>query len=86
MSHELARQIIAKHGADRYPTSELQFMKLQEEIGELAATLLKNKPFEEVQKEYGDVGLALYALGNKLGLDLRSCMNAVVNNETRSFA
>jgi NTP pyrophosphatase (non-canonical NTP hydrolase) len=84
--HELARSIIAKHGTDRYPTVEQQALKVTGELGELAEAILKDHPVEKVAKEYGDVGLALYELGNKLGLDLGACMTAVVANETRTFA
>jgi NTP pyrophosphatase (non-canonical NTP hydrolase) len=84
--HELARSIIAKHGTDRYPTVPLQALKALEELGELAEAILKGHPVEKVAKEYGDVGLALFELGSKLGLDLGECMAAVVANETRTFA
>jgi NTP pyrophosphatase (non-canonical NTP hydrolase) len=84
--HELARAIIAKHGVDRYPDVHSQLLKLTEELGELAGAVLKGRDPEAVAKEYGDVGLALCALGTKLGLDLGECMNAVVAGETRVFA
>jgi NTP pyrophosphatase (non-canonical NTP hydrolase) len=96
--HELARQIIVRHGVDRYPEPHLQALKVLEELGELAGEILKatdwNGPYRlpadaaraKIRKEYGDAGLALYALGNKLGLDLGECMTAVVDGETRTFA
>lgn len=84
--HELAREIIAKHGTDRYPAVEQQALKALEELGELAGAVLKGRPAGEVAKEYGDVGLALFELGSKLGLDLGECMAAVVAGETRTFA
>jgi hypothetical protein len=40
----------------------------------------------EVRKEYADVGLALYALGDKLGLDLLACMSELVHDDERTFA
>ena len=93
--HELAREIIAKHGADRYPTPELALLKLMEELGELTSALLEHirhngstdwaDTCPEVCKEYGDVGLTLHGLGNLLGLDLVNEMRKVVENETRRF-
>jgi len=84
--HELARQIIDKHGIDRYPDKYLQALKVMEEIGELTGELLKNPDGPGVLKEYADVGLALYALGNKLGIDLDDAMRQVIGGETRTFA
>ncbi len=100
--HELARSIIAKHGTDRYPAPHLQALKVLEELGELTGEILKavdwNRTYPDgsycvptealakIRKEYGDVGLALYELGNKLGLSLNECMTSVVAGETRTFA
>lgn len=101
--HELARQIIAKHGTDRYPTVPLQALKALEELGELAGAILKaadwsmltgpdgpyrltEEALAKIRKEYGDAGLALFELGNKLGLSLNECMTSVVVDETRTFA
>jgi hypothetical protein len=90
--HYLARKLIAGHGTDRYPAAHEQLLKCLEELGELAGSILK-EPYREpgdariqVRKEYADAGLALYALGDKLGLDLLTEMAAVVNGETRTFA
>jgi NTP pyrophosphatase (non-canonical NTP hydrolase) len=84
--HELARALIAKHQVDRYPTTLRNLGKVTEELGELWGAILKEKGDEAIRKEYADVGLALYALGGKLGLDLDECMRHVVDNETRTFA
>lgn len=85
--HDLAREIIAKHGVDRYPTAVLNMLKLVEELGELAGELLAGggSSSDAVRKEYADVGLSLYALGDKLGLNLEAEMTAVVDGETRRF-
>jgi NTP pyrophosphatase (non-canonical NTP hydrolase) len=85
--HELARELIARHGTDRYPTPELQALKVVEELGELVREILRDggDPVR-VRKEYADTGLALYALGDKLGMDLEAEMAEVVGNETRRFA
>lgn len=87
--HDLVREIIVKHGTDRYPSVELAAMKVAEELGELMAELLRGlhepMPSAGARKEYADVGLALYGLGNVLGLDLETEMRAVVDGETRTF-
>lgn len=85
--HDLVRRIIAKHGKDRYPTPEPALLKLVEELGELVQEYLRpDCDMARVRKEYGDVGLALYGLGNVLGLNLEDEMCEVVENETRRFA
>ncbi len=83
--HDLARELIAKHGTDRYPTVDSQALKALEELGELAGAILKGHSTEEVAKEYADAGLALYALGDKLGINLDAAMADVVRAETRIF-
>lgn len=85
-NHELARQLISKHGVDRYPTVHAQALKVLGELGELAEAILKGHAPEKVAKEYADTGLALYALGDKLGLDLDEAMRDVVEHEDRRFA
>jgi NTP pyrophosphatase (non-canonical NTP hydrolase) len=91
--HDLAREIIRKHGVDRYPSHPSNYKKLLEEVGELgeaimAALMSIQNPgrTDAVRKEYADVGISLYALGDKLGLNLIDEMRDVVKNETRSFA
>lgn len=95
--HRLAREIIAKHGRDRYPDSHLNAMKAAAECGELLGAILREHDyppgsampavqlFDAIRKEYADAGLALYALGDKLGLDLITEMARVVNGESRKF-
>jgi NTP pyrophosphatase (non-canonical NTP hydrolase) len=84
--HALARKLIAKHGIDRYPSVHAQALKVLGELGELAEALLKGHDASQVAKEYADAGLALYALGDKLGIDLDAAMRRVVDEETRTFA
>ena len=89
--HEISRAQIAKHGKDRYPSPILQFCKVMDELAELGAALEKSRASyvvratPEVRAEYADVGLALYALGNKLGLDLIECMQALTAADERKF-
>ena len=89
LGHLLTRELIAKHGTDRYPTVQLQVIKCLEELGELAGAVLEDDGSPEcrarIRKEYADAGLALHALGDKLGLDLIREMATVVSDETRTF-
>jgi NTP pyrophosphatase (non-canonical NTP hydrolase) len=94
--HHLSRQQIAQHGRDRYPTVGSNFAKVLEELGELGTAIFSLPPRppdewlsggmpDEVRKEYADVGLALHALGDKLGLDLIAEMRSLVEADTRKF-
>jgi NTP pyrophosphatase (non-canonical NTP hydrolase) len=82
--HELYLRLLEKHGKDRYHTVLMQFAKLAEEMGEVARHLLRDSP--GIEKEMGDMGLSLYGLAVKLGLNLDECMQAVVEQETRTFS
>ena len=92
--HALGREIVAKHGVDRWPTIGGTFRHLSDELGELAEALMlwfeshgqDEEAAARVRKEYGDVGLTLYLLGDKMLLDLDQCMTDVVAGETRRFA
>ena len=95
--HELSRAQIAKHGKDRYPTAGAQYSKVLDEAGELGEALIAfaGGAFSlteaedlslAVGKELADVGLALYALGDKLGLDLIDAMRDLVSQDSRTFA
>jgi hypothetical protein len=89
--HDLAAQLIVKHGVDRYPSVTGQLLKLVEEFGELTKEILAVPDGGDyrrygIAKEYADVGLCLYALGSKLGLDLMAVMQSVVDHETRVFS
>lgn len=82
--HDLARQQIARHGRDRYPTLLLQLNKVIAECTELAEAI-DAMDRGRMRMEYADVGLALFELGNKLGLDLGECMTALVAADNRDF-
>ncbi len=85
--HALVREIIRKHGVNRYPTIEQQLLKLTTEVGELIDAYQKpDKDVNDFAKEYGDVGLTLYQVGNTMYLNLEEEMLNVVNKETRKFA
>ena len=83
--HRLAHEQIRKHGKDRYPSAVFQALKANAELGELSDAILKGN-LDEVRKEYADAGLALFELGNKLGLDLIECMQELVHADERKFA
>lgn len=91
VGHGLAQRQIAKHGLDRYPTPVLQFYKVMDELRELGAELERSRASymvsatPEVRREYADVGLALYELGNKLGIDLITEMRELVAADRRRF-
>lgn len=85
--HDLAKEIIRKHGVDRYPTLEGKLLKLATEVGELIDAYQKpDKDVNDFAKEYGDVGLTLHEIGNAMYLNLYDEMLTVVNNDTRKFA
>jgi hypothetical protein len=91
--HDLSRTQIAKHGKDRYPTAWAQACKVSAELRELMAELdaaefgaADGEVNDRIRAEYADVGLALFAFGNKVGLDLIECMRELVAADTRTFA
>lgn len=89
--HDLSRRQIAGHGTDRYPFPAAQYAKVLDEAGELGEAMMEwfsgSDPvqFARVRAEYADVGLALYALGDKLGIDLIGAMRELVDADTRTF-
>lgn len=94
--HHLSRQQIARHGRDRYPTRLQQAAKVIDEASELLTALVEHieihgqvhhpSDCSHLRGEYADAGLALYALGDKLGLDLIDCMQELVEQDTRDFS
>ena len=98
--HELSRRQIAKHGRDRYPAAKGQAEKALAEMAELIGAISEHHrldfndiegdhhPLAQcplVRGEFADAGLALYALGDKLGLDLVDVMAALVEVDHRDF-
>lgn len=98
--HELVREIIRKHGVDRYPDAPAQYRHTADELGELGEAMMRwylakasdmsatvsEAREHDVRKELGDLGLCAYGLAIKLDLDLDVCMAAVVAGENRVFA
>lgn|SRR5690606_2071243 len=51
-----------------------QFLKLTEEVGELAQAIAKNKSIYEIMEEIGGIYVVLTILSMQLGLDIRDCI------------
>jgi NTP pyrophosphatase (non-canonical NTP hydrolase) len=97
--HDLSRAQIERHGRDRYPTAMSNAIKIMSEAAELVDAIDQSgigngtpPDFDgmpmippEVRRELADVGLSLYALANKLGLDLVQEMRELVETDTRDF-
>src|SRR5262249_54512815 len=93
--HVLAGAQIARHGKDRYPTVLQQMHKVMDEAAELLGALVEHAEIHgasgdyltcsHIKLEFADVGLALYELGNKLGLDLIYSMADLVDGDRRDF-
>ena len=85
--HDIASEQISRHGMDRYPTVEKQLGKVADELTELALAIggSRGLPTDAVEAEYADVGLALYELGNKMGIDLITAMCKLVAADARKF-
>ena len=54
-------------------TRQAQFMKLAEELGEVAECLAKGLPLDELKKEIGDMIVVLTILAAQSGTDVESC-------------
>jgi NTP pyrophosphatase (non-canonical NTP hydrolase) len=89
---------IAKHGHDRYPTPHTNAEKVVVEAAELLGAISNHErglcgygPLHDlgvcppVRDELADVGLCLYALGNKLQIDPIDAMRDLVDRDHRSF-
>lgn len=73
----LARKIInrfSKIGIVKPENARTQFMKVTEELGELAEGINKGKP-EQVKDSLGDVLVTLILLAEDLNLNLLDCLN-----------
>lgn len=74
----LARKIInrfTKIGIVSADNAKTQFMKVVEELGELAEGINKDKP-EQVKDSLGDVLVTLILLAEDLNLNLLDCLNS----------
>lgn len=74
----LARKIVnrfTKIGIVKPENTKTQFMKVTEELGELAEGINKDKP-EQVKDSLGDVLVTLILLAEDLNLNLLDCLNS----------
>lgn len=74
----LARKIISRFtniGIVKPENAKTQFMKVTEELGELAEGINKDKP-QQVKDSLGDVLVTLILLAADLGLNLLDCLNS----------
>lgn len=74
----LARKIVnrfTKIGIVSADNAKTQFMKVTEELGELAEGINKDKP-EQVKDSLGDVLVTLILLAEDLNLNLLDCLNS----------
>lgn len=74
----LARKIVnrfTKIGIVKPENAKTQFMKVTEELGELAEGINKDKP-EQIKDSLGDVLVTLILLAEDLNLNLLDCLNS----------
>lgn len=74
----LARKIISRFtniGIVKPENAKTQFIKVTEELGELAEGINKDKP-QQVKDSLGDVLVTLILLAEDLGLNLLDCLNS----------
>lgn len=77
----LARKIINRFtdiGIVSADNAKTQFMKVTEELGELAEGINKDKP-EQIKDSLGDVLVTLILLAEDLNLNLLDCLNSAWN-------
>ena len=77
----LARKIISrftKIGIVKPENAKTQFMKVTEELGELAEGINEDKP-QQIKDSLGDVLVTLILLAEDLGLNLLDCLNSAWN-------
>ena len=55
-----------------------QFIKLTEEVGELASALLKKDPYETIDA-IGDINIVLIILCEQLGVNYKECLESAYN-------
>jgi NTP pyrophosphatase (non-canonical NTP hydrolase) len=55
-----------------------QFIKLTEEVGELASALLKKDPYETIDA-IGDIQVVLIILCEQLGINYKECLESAYN-------
>ncbi len=75
---ELIREWARVRGIYKQGDSKTQYVKLQEEAGELAKALL-DRDMEEIQDAIGDIVVVLTNLAKLEGLNIEDCIKSAYN-------
>jgi NTP pyrophosphatase (non-canonical NTP hydrolase) len=75
---ELIREWARVRGIYKQGDSKTQYVKLQEEAGELAKALL-DRDMEEIQDAIGDIVVVLTNLAKIEGLNIEDCIESAYN-------
>jgi NTP pyrophosphatase (non-canonical NTP hydrolase) len=78
MKRLIERKVIEwanERGLIKEENATKQFIKLTEEVGELASALLKDDPYETIDA-IGDINIVLIILCEQLGLNMTDCLNS----------
>ena len=78
MKSVIERKVIEwanERGLIKQENATKQFIKLTEEVGELASALLKKDPYETIDA-IGDINIVLIILCEQLGINMSECVNS----------
>ena len=78
MKRLIERKVIEwanERGLIKEENAPKQFIKLTEEVGELASALLKKDPYETIDA-IGDIQVVLIILCEQLGINMTDCLNS----------
>ena len=78
MKRLIERKVIEwanERGLIKEENAPKQFIKLTEEVGELASALLKKDPYETIDA-IGDIQVVLIILCEQLGINMSDCLNS----------
>ena len=81
MKSLLERQVIEwanERGLIKEENATKQFIKLTEEVGELASALLKKDPYETIDA-IGDIQVVLIILCEQLDINYKQCLESAYN-------
>ena len=81
MKRLIERKVIEwanERGLIKEENAPKQFIKLTEEVGELASALLKKDPYETIDA-IGDIQVVLIILCEQLGINMTDCLESAYN-------
>jgi NTP pyrophosphatase (non-canonical NTP hydrolase) len=81
MKRLIERKVIEwanERGLIKEENAPKQFIKLTEEVGELASALLKKDPYETIDA-IGDIQVVLIILCEQLGINMNDCLESAYN-------